>query len=551
MEESPEDISPSSESPRRRSATSRWRLRSISGVDGPTSRLPSSSVASVATMHFITRQNMKEPYSSAPVTPNIDIDPPRPAREGHEWVWFPAGYWAEREIVESPSKVMKHFKWRKRSGKSSSGRETHDDRDHSSNNLWTQTSQPLPSPFHTEETHAPPLQRPSFKRHGTSSESGGSWFPLNRSLQTPMPSPYLTEEAHVLSLQRSPLGYPDSDSSTSHGSSRPRPVPGPVQSPSLTITKGDLDPAAHLLTSASQPTIRPTTSISSFARLTPSSSEGKPKKSIIARLFPDHRPGIKKSHTDNEAYAHDSTASMIEGARAQLMRHGRSATPPILSRVASLLREEVMKKPRGSRSRKLFGRSPWHRKTSAGSEASASSSVREVLRGRTPVTSPVSEIGPSNSYCAQFPGGEATRLKTPPLRESGQHRDQPRSFFFDISPPRLRSRRSGEQDESRRSPPPSVTRNNNKFRAEQESGKPKRDSGKEWWEVPVAVPHYESLAPSSFEFDLPEHLPNSPMCPANKRHKSGGTGVCLYHGRRKRSGEYESVDDGDNGDVWT
>lgn len=60
---------------------------------------------------------------------------------------------------------------------------------------------------------------------------------------------------------------------------------------------------------------------------------------------------------------------------------------------------------------------------------------------------------------------------------------------------------------------------------------------KEWWEVPAATPRWSDLGPKSFEFDLPEHLPNSPMCPANKKHKSGGTGVCVYHGRRKRSSE--------------
>lgn len=32
-------------------------------------------------------------------------DPPRPAREGHEWVWFPEGYWAERE---KPDQHLKH-----------------------------------------------------------------------------------------------------------------------------------------------------------------------------------------------------------------------------------------------------------------------------------------------------------------------------------------------------------------------------------------------------------------------------------------------------------
>lgn len=41
------------------------------------------------------------------------------------------------------------------------------------------------------------------------------------------------------------------------------------------------------------------------------------------------------------------------------------------------------------------------------------------------------------------------------------------------------------------------------------------------------------MQPNEFEFDIPEHLPNSPICPANPKHKSGGVGVCVYHGRRK------------------
>jgi len=31
---------------------------------------------------------------------DIITDPPRPARAGMEWVWFPAGYWAERPFLE-------------------------------------------------------------------------------------------------------------------------------------------------------------------------------------------------------------------------------------------------------------------------------------------------------------------------------------------------------------------------------------------------------------------------------------------------------------------
>lgn len=42
-------------------------------------------------------------------------DPPRPPRDGFEWVWFPEGYWAEREWRDfTPKKQKKGHKWFKR-----------------------------------------------------------------------------------------------------------------------------------------------------------------------------------------------------------------------------------------------------------------------------------------------------------------------------------------------------------------------------------------------------------------------------------------------------
>ena len=32
------------------------------------------------------------------------------------------------------------------------------------------------------------------------------------------------------------------------------------------------------------------------------------------------------------------------------------------------------------------------------------------------------------------------------------------------------------------------------------------------------------------EWSVPEHLPSSPLCPRHPKHKSGGTGICPYHG---------------------
>ncbi|KAI0387836.1 hypothetical protein F5Y04DRAFT_12556 [Hypomontagnella monticulosa] len=568
MKHNSEDISPSSEWPSRRSGGGRWKNHSISGMDGPTSRLPSSSVASVSTANMVSQRSVKsvkESFKSAPATPSTSIDPPRPAREGCEWVWFPAGYWAEREIVETPGKIIRHFKWRKRSGKSSSGRDTQDDSERSPGypRDWISRSpMPTPSPFLTEETHIQSLQRPPLNRHGTSSESGGSSFPLNQSPQAEMPSPYLTEEMHVLSLQRSPLGYQSSASGTS------LPIlTEPKQSTPLTVKGEDSDTPTPMTISVDQQTSTSGDSLATFLRRSPPSPGTKPKKSLLARLLPEHKPKLKKTHSDTEAQ--DYTTKTIEGAQAQLMYHCHHQSPvPMMSRVASLLRKESKKQRSSngsswSRSLKLFGKSPWHRKASAGSEASTSSSVRDVLRGRAPVTSPASDIGPLHTCSMQFPGGEAIRVKTPPLRESPHRAGRPRSFFFDISTPPDHSISSSSGSDlcpPYRSPSPIAETHNEgpENRAEpQEGDKKKKDSGKEWWEVPSALPRFEALAHGSFEFDMPEHLPTSPMCPANKRHKSGGTGVCVYHGRRKKSGTFKRTeqksedDDDDEREVWT
>ncbi|KAI1450320.1 hypothetical protein F5Y02DRAFT_413041 [Annulohypoxylon stygium] len=575
MEDGSEDISPWSEWPHRMSTISRWRVRSISGVDGSTSRLPSTSMASVTTTNLPSRQSAKESHSSAPVSPNTSIDPPRPARDGHEWVWFPAGYWAEREIIESPRKAIKHFKWRKRSGKSSSGKDTQEDLQHSPSNPWAQV--PHPSPFLTEEAHVQSLQRPPLTRKGTSSESGGSVFPLNRTLQqAPLCSPYLTEEAHVQSLQRSPIGL-DLHGYES-GTSIPRVASKPVQSSPLTCGGGDSGSATPTGTPLEKPPSTATASLSSHFRLSTNSQEGKSKKSFMARILPDHKSKIKKTPEEEEedevGLNYGYAKSKMGGSKTQLINYSQSQSA--MRRAASQLREEgKTNKGRSDWSRKLFGKSPWHREASGGSGASmassVSSSVRDVLRGRTPVTSPVSDIGEMrkksqdrlNPFSVQFPGGEATRIKTPPIRESGHHAGRPRSFFFDISTPPVRGSSlgsTGEHSEYYHTPYPTATNESNeqdrsKLRKEKEREREKRDQGdKEWWEVPVAVPRYGAMAPSSFEFDMPEHLPSSPMCPANKRHKSGGTGVCVYHGRRKRSGHAKertrsSDEDMDRG-VW-
>lgn len=76
----------------------------------------------------VSRTSLQIPQ--APVVRQL-ADPPRPAREGLEWVWFPEGYWAERPLLVTlpavrpmarpaplTQPVPPVFRWRSRRSKS-------------------------------------------------------------------------------------------------------------------------------------------------------------------------------------------------------------------------------------------------------------------------------------------------------------------------------------------------------------------------------------------------------------------------------------------------
>lgn len=62
-------------------------------------------------------------------------------------------------------------------------------------------------------------------------------------------------------------------------------------------------------------------------------------------------------------------------------------------------------------SRRLFGRPPWHRTNSQEDRWSITSSVRDVLMGKTPLATPVPEaqyIGPNGT---RYPKGESFEVE--------------------------------------------------------------------------------------------------------------------------------------------
>lgn len=106
-------------------------------------------------------------------------------------------------------------------------------------------------------------------------------------------------------------------------------------------------------------------------------------------------------------------------------------------------------------------------------------------------------------------------VETPPLKQltaSGK----PRSLFIDIKHPIPLDEESSNSSGSIRAAPRVFS-----YRRGQHSGK------REWWDAPKAAVRRDPVRDVSFfEFDLPEHLPSSPMCPANPKHR-GKLKVCV------------------------
>lgn len=66
------------------------------------------------------------PSRSTRTSSSKDTDPPRPPKDGFEWVWFPDGYWAERpsrkssdeDALATSGRPSKIFRWGSRVSKS-------------------------------------------------------------------------------------------------------------------------------------------------------------------------------------------------------------------------------------------------------------------------------------------------------------------------------------------------------------------------------------------------------------------------------------------------
>ncbi|PTB62922.1 hypothetical protein BBK36DRAFT_1128381, partial [Trichoderma citrinoviride] len=420
------------------------------------------------------------------------------------------GYWAERQLTAGSSRKSiasantRFWKWRSRSGKSVSETDGTPEGAHSSR--VASASGPK-SRYEPPKEDLPPIQQ--------------VW------------TPYLYESDHVFSLQH------PTEPHVSPGAAAMTPSKSQQSSESIVVSPGQKGrpmgiPEEPLPEGRAQSFLKPALPMTPL--VSPRILYLKAKREIESKLkhqqaddsYLDHPTdaghqtgsglGTERSGK-NQAPGEDSrTRSTLEGARKFL------ATQSI-SRTGTWFKDEHHTLRIG---RKLFGKAPWHRKTSNDSVNSVSSSIRAVLKGQTPPGSPATQwMRHTSASLRVLSYFEAVHVSTPPLDEDTAD-GRPRAFFTSMTPP------LAEGETNTKPAPPA--RSTKRYSVH---GRTMTSQPREWWEQMPQRPGRRDLsgatgnAANKFEFDVLEHLPGSPLCPADKRHKSGGTGVCVYHGRRK------------------
>ena len=241
----------------------------------------------------------------------------------------------------------------------------------------------------------------------------------------------------------------------------------------------------------------------------------------------------------------------------------RTSTDTLLDRVSSTLRflpKRKIPSPSStmSSSNLSIAAPRWQRmmpyhQNSTSTNPSTSSSIRGMMMGRPPIPTPEPEAmytaSDDNKYMAvdltdgksnggvTFLPSEARRIHTPPLPSPDATATSPgrkavRGFFFDYSAPTLPERSTLSAAHAS---------NVNVFVGSGGGGSApggaqsqrRRDS--DWYRVKMnAIIDAEDNTVMSMEelaMSVPEHLPNSPLCPRHPKHKLEGRGECPFHGR--------------------
>ncbi|MCJ1387366.1 accessory factor associated with RNA polymerase II [Xylographa bjoerkii] len=170
--------------------------------------------------------------------------------------------------------------------------------------------------------------------------------------------------------------------------------------------------------------------------------------------------------------------------------------------------------------------------------SSATSSLRNLFMSREPLPTPDSaalytgsdneqyfRVEMSSPEAPSFLPSEARRVGTPPLPRGAGSKRPLRGFFFDFRPPK------GHPDTKSPSWGASTASGKSSDASGKTSGNSDHGYERDWFRVQVQT----NADRNNFELDVPDHLPNSPLCARNPKHISGGKGICPYHGRARRS----------------
>ncbi|KAL8963380.1 MAG: hypothetical protein Q9193_000353 [Seirophora villosa] len=257
---------------------------------------------------------------------------------------------------------------------------------------------------------------------------------------------------------------------------------------------------------------------------------------------PSPAPSPSSAATTTEGHSPTQQALHLAGSALRELAEKQKLTPPSgsttsTSNVSAL---SIAGRPKHSRGKLR----PGYRRRHTG-HSSSSSVLREAM-GKVPVGTPDSDCMYMGSDAQQYfrveltdagaptyLPSEARRIGTPPLPQAGS---KLRGFFFDYNAPQSPE----EQATTAKNTAGPSSRQAGLLSAASRPTTPRSpgarlargDTNVEWFRVKVAVDEVTEER-DKFELNVPEHLPSSPLCPRHPKHRSGGKGVCVYHGRNK------------------
>ncbi|POS81266.1 hypothetical protein DHEL01_v200366 [Diaporthe helianthi] len=417
-------------------------------------------------------------------------DPPRPARDGFEWVWFPEGYWAER-----PSPHRTSSKSHGTQGATSAG---------SAGKLFRWTSRAsggtIPSHEHELRGASPKTVKShpalAAQQGNPRKQSSGSFSPPRTLPQ----SPWLSEAAQVQALQRpldrqmSFFGMGSLNEQSRHARKR---------------SSGDSGFLSALQMKAKATKSKPSWNLFQRSKIEKAAEAvPEPKKEGTSEAAPSYfnQKPAQPPHpsTPPEEKEENESHGPLKGLRKWFSRGPQSQKDN-----GSPLTRHTSTSSRSSQK--------WLTSKSPGSQTGGSSDYKK-LQGKTTL---------ATMYRYKLTR-EAVSVTTPPLKHSADGRA--RNLFFEIKHPVPTDSSLSSSASSARAAPRVFS-----------CRKGVDSARREWWDEPKALVRRDPVKGISyFEFDIPEHHPSSPMCPANPMHKLKGRGVCVFHGRAKQA----STDDG-------